>query len=108
MRRAGRVENASGGLPPAAFRPADRPTIARQAGPSQAPDEIDLWSMPALPEIDCDDENCRPCRRREEPGLRWWTVVMRPFSPVDVALALSVVVLLVAMVVVAIALTSHV
>ena len=109
MKRAERIENAGGGLPPAAFRSPDRPTIARQPGRGQAPDEFDLWSMPMIPEIvDCDDLDCRPCRRREEPGLRWWTMLMRPFSPVDVALALSVVVLLVAMVVVAIALTNHV
>ena len=106
MRRAEKVGDVGGGPPAAALRSVDFPTIARQSGPSTAPDETELWTMPALPGEEL--EPVRPCRRREEPGLRWWMVVLRPFSLVDVALASAVFVLLVAMVVVAIALTSHV
>jgi hypothetical protein len=107
VRRVGRIDAAGAGWPAAALRPSSRPAIARQPNRAATPGDAELWSEPLIPvEIDFDDD--RPRRRREEPGRWWGATMLRRFSPVDVLLALSVVVLLAAMIVVAIALTNHV
>jgi hypothetical protein len=88
-----------------------RSAISRQPNRAAPPGEADPWAEPFVPieaYLDREPDDERPRRRRDEPGRWWGATALRRFSPVDVLLALSVVVLLAAMIVVAIALTNHV
>jgi hypothetical protein len=73
------------------------------------PEEAELWCEPLIPaDLDDDLVGRQSERRHDEPGRWWGAGLLDRSSPVDLLLAMSVVVLLVAMVVVAVALTNHV
>jgi hypothetical protein len=96
VKRSGRVDD--GGWP-VALSVGAAGAIARQRPRETAPGEVDPPGT---------DDFATPPRRRRGEGNRWIAPVVRRRSPVDLLLALAVVVLLAAMVVVAVALTNHV